>query len=93
MDPLKSHLPHMMQKKSAPNQIWVERIYYTGHWFLPVYDLDQVWSVLPAVDLLTHELSSLWWDKSRGSNSKAGKMNPTWPTRDCEKLLYNLHMR
>ena len=91
------HGPHIYRtwcrRKNAPNQIWVERTYYTDHRLLPVYDLDQVWSILPAMDLLTYDLSSLWRDKSRGSNSDAGKMDQTWSTRDCEKLLYNLHMR
>ena len=30
------------EKVFVSNQIWVERIYYTGHRLLPVYDLDQV---------------------------------------------------
>ena len=73
------------EKVFVSNQIWVERIYYTG--------LDQVWSILPATDLLTREWLTLWREKSSGSNSDAGKMDPTWPTHDCEKLLCNLHMR
>ena len=39
--------------------------------------LDQVWSILPAIELFPLKLSR-WPDKSRGNNSNAGKMYQTW---------------
>ena len=39
---------------------------------------DQVWSILPALELVPLNLKSLRHEQSRGSSSKAGKMDQSW---------------
>ena len=74
------YIYHYMNTRShhsgLDRAVWILPSQTRSHWKKRI-DIDQVWSILPAFGLLSHDCSG-----RRGSNSDAGKMDQTWSRID-----------